>query len=150
MQSHKGSGSCNKDGIIQNPCPQSEILQMIIDGVECTLTGYGIKALIFQEGGTADVTSFYKAARAYNSGAVASSGNLGQGGATHCYASDVANRLLGWTDGPSFCAPDVIGVISAGYWNGESVTGESDHNAPSTTNARLLTQTQDSLSSLRY
>ena len=147
MQSHEGSGSCNKDGIIQNPCPQSEVLQMIRDGVEGTSTGPGLKALIFHEGGTTDVTSFYKAPRAYNSGAVASSGNLGQGSATHCYASDIANRLLGWTDGPSLCAPDVIGVISAGFWNGESVAGESDHSAPSTTNARLLTQTQNSLSS---
>ncbi|KAJ5982375.1 hypothetical protein N7451_012475 [Penicillium sp. IBT 35674x] len=122
MQSHDGSGSCNRDGVIQNPCPESEILQMIIDGVEGTPAGPGLKALIAQEGGSTDAASFYKAARAYNSGAVASSGNLGQGIATHCYASDIANRLLGWTDGPSLCAPNVIGMLSAAHWDGKSAS----------------------------
>ncbi|KAJ5100743.1 hypothetical protein N7456_006795 [Penicillium angulare] len=111
MQSHDGSGSCNKGGVIQNPCPRSEILQMILDGAEGTPAGPGLKALVAQEGGTTEVTSYYMAASAYNSGAVASSGNLGQGGATHCYVSDVASRLMGWTDGSSLCAPDVIGQI---------------------------------------
>lgn len=41
------------------------------------------------------MASFYKAAYAYNSGAITSSGNLGQGITTYCYASDIANRLLG-------------------------------------------------------
>jgi hypothetical protein len=122
MQSHEGSGSCNKDGIIQNPCPKSEIHQMILDGVEGTPAGPGLKALIAQEGGSTDVASFYKAARAYNSGTVASSGNLGQGIATHCYASDTANRLLGWTNGPSRCAPNIIGMLSAAHWEGKSAS----------------------------
>ncbi|KAJ5533385.1 hypothetical protein N7494_009937 [Penicillium frequentans] len=122
MQSHDGSGSCNSDGNIQNPCPRSEILQMIRDGVEGTPDGPGLKALIAQEGGSTDADSFYKAARAYNSGAVASSGNLGQGIATHCYASDIANRLMGWTDGPSLCAPNVIGMLSAAHWEGKSAS----------------------------
>ncbi|KAJ6126384.1 hypothetical protein N7523_001996 [Penicillium sp. IBT 18751x] len=133
MQSHQGSGSCNRDGNIQNPCPESEILQMIMDGVEGTPTGPGLKALIAQEGGTLDVTSFYKAARAYNSGAVASSGNLGQGDATHCYASDIANRLLGWTDGPSLCAPNVISMLSTAHWRSKCVTGACDRDGTSTT-----------------
>jgi hypothetical protein len=38
-------------------------------------------------------TAFYKAAIIYNTGAIAQSGNLEDGGATHCYASDIANRL---------------------------------------------------------
>jgi hypothetical protein len=122
MQSHDGFGSCNRDGVFQNPCPESEILQMIIDGVEGTATGPGLKELIAQEGGSAHVASFYKAARAYNSGTVASSGNLGQGFATHCYASDIANRLMGWTDGPTLCAPNVIGMLSAAQWEGKSAS----------------------------
>ncbi|KAJ5555948.1 hypothetical protein N7513_003590 [Penicillium frequentans] len=122
MQSHGGSGSCNRDGNIRNPCPESEIHQMIMDGVEGTSTGPGLKQLIAQEGGSTDAASFYKAARAYNSGAVASSGNLGQGIATHCYASDIANRLLGWSDGPSLCAPNVIGMLSAAQWKGKSAS----------------------------
>ncbi|KAJ5543892.1 hypothetical protein N7494_005171 [Penicillium frequentans] len=121
MQSHDGSGSCNKDGAIQNPCPEYEIHQMIMDGVEGTPAGPGLKALIAQEG-SAHVASFYKAARAYNSGAVASSGNLGQGIATHCYASDIANRLMGWTNGPSLCAPNMIGMLSAAQWEGKSAS----------------------------
>ncbi|KAJ5267707.1 hypothetical protein N7478_010515 [Penicillium angulare] len=145
MQSHEGSGSCNDNGLVQNPCPRGEILQMILDGVEGTPARPGLKALIAQEGGTADVTSYYKAARAYNSGAVASSGNLGQGGATHCYVSDVANRLLGWTDGPSLCAPDAIGQISAALWDGDSSAGHTDRNETSTTTtARILAQTHGS------
>ncbi|KAJ5300070.1 hypothetical protein N7508_007313 [Penicillium antarcticum] len=48
MQSHEGSGSCNKDGSIQNPCPQSEIHQMIMAGVEGFPAGPGLKALIAQ------------------------------------------------------------------------------------------------------
>ncbi|KAJ5267809.1 hypothetical protein N7478_010617 [Penicillium angulare] len=148
MQSHDGPGSCNKDGVIQNPCLRSEIIQMIQDGVEGTPAGPGLKALIAQEGGTADVTSYYKAARAYNSGAVASSGNLGQGGATHCYVSDVANRLMSWTDGPSLCAPDAIGQISAALWDGDSSAGHTDRNGTSTTTtARILAQTHGSSSS---
>ncbi|KAJ5555979.1 hypothetical protein N7513_003621 [Penicillium frequentans] len=122
MQSHGGPGSCNRDGNIRNPCPESEIHQMIMDGVEGTSTGPGLKQLIAQEGGSTDAASFYKAARAYNSGAVASSGNLGQGIATHCYASDIANRLLGWSDGPSLCAPNVIGMLSAAHWEGKSAS----------------------------
>jgi hypothetical protein len=136
MQSHDGFGSCNRDGVIQNPCPESEILQMIIDGVEGTPTGPGLKELIAQEGGSAHVASFYKAARAYNSGAVASSGNLGQGIATHCYASDIANRLMGWTDGPSLCAPNVIGMLSNAQW--ESKSASACHGRAKTSHFRSI------------
>lgn len=147
MQSHEGSGSCNKDGIIQSPCPESQILQMIVDGVEGTQAGPGLKTLLAEEGGKSDVASFYKAARAYNSGTVASSGNLGQGGATHCYASDIANRLLGWTDGPSLCAPDIIGMMSTAQWDRKGAADASDRDTISTsTRARLVTQSHDAYS----
>ncbi|KAJ6004706.1 hypothetical protein N7540_013075 [Penicillium herquei] len=141
MQSHDGS-SCNKNGMIQDPCPESEILQMIIDGVEGTSTGPGLRTLVAQEGGTADATSFYKAARAYNSGAVASSGDLGQGRATHCYVSDIVNRLVEWTDGPSLCALGNADEMSAEHWESKTDAEESGHGATSTTTARSLTQTQ--------
>jgi hypothetical protein len=32
MQSHDGSGTCNDNNYVQNPCPNSEIDQMIADG----------------------------------------------------------------------------------------------------------------------
>jgi hypothetical protein len=50
--------------------------------------------------------AYYRAARFYNSGEIDPSGDLGKGSATHCYASDIANRLTGWTDAPSACTLD--------------------------------------------
>ena len=34
MQSHDGQGTCNSDvtGVVSNPCPQSEVTQMVSDG----------------------------------------------------------------------------------------------------------------------
>ena len=50
--------------------------------------------------------NFYEAARIYNSGSIDPSGILEDGGATHCYASDIANRLLGWTTARTKCNLD--------------------------------------------
>lgn len=50
--------------------------------------------------------AYYRAARLYNSGAIDDSDDLGKGSATHCYASDIANRLVGWTDSESTCNLD--------------------------------------------
>ncbi|KYG50583.1 hypothetical protein M433DRAFT_41564, partial [Acidomyces richmondensis BFW] len=95
MQSHDGSGTCNSGSDVQNPCPQSEITQMIKDGTEGTSSGAGLEQCI-QQTGASDVSKYYKAARIYNSGSIPSSGDLGAPGATPCYASDIANRLTGW------------------------------------------------------
>ncbi|PMD28204.1 carbohydrate-binding module family 50 protein [Hyaloscypha hepaticicola] len=110
MQSHNGAGSCN-DGTVQNPCPQSEVTQMITDGTAGTSSGDGLKQCLAQAG-TTDVSMYYKAARIYNSGSIASTKNLGQGIATHCYASDIANRLTGWSSGPSSCTPDAVAALT--------------------------------------
>lgn len=60
-------------------------------------TGLGlVEALRQASGSVNDVGRYYRAARIYNSGSVDASGNLEAGVATHCYASDVANRLTGW------------------------------------------------------
>lgn len=56
-----------------------------------------------QQAGCEDVSKYYKAARIYNSGSVASTGDLGEGVATHCYASNIANRLTGWTTATCGC-----------------------------------------------
>lgn len=102
MQSHDGSGSCA--GV--EPCPQSEITQMITDGTAGTSQGPGLQQLISQAAaniGTTDAQTFYAAARLYNSGS-ADYSNLDNGlGSTPCYASDVANRLQGWSLAPSTC-----------------------------------------------
>ncbi len=50
--------------------------------------------------------AYYRASRLYNSGAIDPSNDLGKGGATHCYASDMANRLMGWTDAAHGCDLD--------------------------------------------
>ena len=100
MQSANGKGSCNTGtsaggGTVSNPCPSSQIEQMITDGTTGTGTGVSLKDL----GATgSDVKSYYTAARKYNSGSVAADGDLSSPSsvATKCYASDVANRLLGW------------------------------------------------------
>ncbi|KAH8700984.1 hypothetical protein BGW36DRAFT_425783 [Talaromyces proteolyticus] len=111
MQSHDGTGSCNNGGVL-SPCPSSQITQMITDGTAGTSSGDGLKQLLAQAGAD-DVTKYYKAARLYNSGSIASGGNLGQGIATHCYVSDVANRLLGWATGASSCNTGTIGSLTS-------------------------------------
>jgi hypothetical protein len=102
MQDHNGSGSC----LDTNPCPQSEITQMITDGVAGTSEGPGLAGLINQAQSDINDSSaraFYAAARLYNSGS-ADYSNLDNGiTSTPCYASDVANRLTGWTLAASNC-----------------------------------------------
>ncbi|OAA80659.1 Lysozyme-like domain protein [Akanthomyces lecanii RCEF 1005] len=98
MQSHDGSSSCFN----VNPCPKSTIQGMIEDGVNGTPSGDGLKQLLAKAGGN-NAAAFYKAARMYNSGSVDPSGDLGKGIATHCYVSDIANRLLGWSEGVGGC-----------------------------------------------
>jgi hypothetical protein len=119
MQSHDGSGSCNNGGV-QNPCPSSEIVQMIKDGTSGTSSGDGLQQILAGIGGT-DVSMYYQAARIYNSGSIATAGgekNLGAGIATHCYASDVANRLIGWTTAPSTCNQNTIADDTGTQVNG--------------------------------
>ena len=53
--------------------------------------------------GASDAKAFYIAARLYNSGSLDSSGLLERGIATHCYASDIANRLVGWVNAGHSC-----------------------------------------------
>lgn len=102
MQSHNGPGTCAN----QNPCPASEITQMISDGSAGTSSGDGLQQTLSQaRGATGDNGSraYYAAARIYNSGS-ADYSNLDNGlGSTACYASDVANRLTGWTLAASNC-----------------------------------------------
>ncbi|OAQ95826.1 hypothetical protein LLEC1_01369 [Akanthomyces lecanii] len=102
MQSHSGSGSCAG----RNPCPASQITQMIRDGASGTSSGDGLQQTLAQAQRATDDNGsrkFYGAARLYNSGS-ADYSNLNNGlGSTACYATDVANRLTGWTLAPSQC-----------------------------------------------
>ncbi|KAJ5531007.1 Peptidoglycan-binding Lysin subgroup [Penicillium freii] len=127
MQSHAGEGSCNKDGSKTTPCPSSMIKQMIQDGTAGTTQGDGLKQCFEAQSG-ATATKYYKAARTYNSGSIDSSGNLGQGGATHCYASDIANRVRGWAGDVTECIESTIGTITSGV---ESALGGDDDSSSS-------------------
>lgn len=75
---------------------------MIKDGTQGTSSGDGLQQLLAQQkaAGFDGVQAYYRTARAYNGGSVAASGNLSDGCCTKSYASDVANRLTGWTNAP--------------------------------------------------
>ncbi|KAJ5520454.1 hypothetical protein N7463_000907 [Penicillium fimorum] len=132
MQSHAGQGSCNKDGSMTTPCPSSTIKQMIKDGTAGTDQGDGLKQCYEAQSG-ADAAKYYKAARTYNSGSIDSSGNLGQGGATHCYASDIANRVRGWAGDMSECIEATIGTLTSGA--GSILGGGDDSSSSSSSTA---------------
>ncbi|OGE54037.1 hypothetical protein PENARI_c006G01609 [Penicillium arizonense] len=117
MQSHDGSGTC----VGVTPCPSSMIKQMIEDGTTGTSAGDGLQQCYQAQSGS-EVAKYYKAARTYNSGSIDASGNLGQGGATHCYASDIANRVRGWAGDVSECIESTIGTLTSGT---ESSTSDS-------------------------
>ncbi|KIW73225.1 hypothetical protein PV04_01359 [Phialophora macrospora] len=110
LQSFRGNHTCNDNGKVQNPCPKEQILGMIQDGVAGTANGGHGYASDINAQATVDgveyAQAYYRAARLYNSGEIDPSGDLGKGSATHCYSSDIANRLTGWTDAPSACTLD--------------------------------------------
>jgi hypothetical protein len=116
MQSFQGTSSCNPSGQGVVPCPYDQIKGMIADGAG--LNGeVGLKWGI-QQAGSQDVDKYYKASRIYNSGSIAPDGNLNGGIATHCYATDVANRLIGWTDAETHgCDEATIGSVGGGAPN---------------------------------
>ncbi|KAJ5372286.1 hypothetical protein N7517_004292 [Penicillium concentricum] len=132
MQSHAGEGSCNKDGSMTTPCPSSMIKQMIKDGTAGTTQGDGLKQCYESQSG-AEAAKYYKAARTYNSGSIDPSGNLGQGGATHCYASDIANRVRGWAGDMSECTEATIGTVTSG--TGSALGGGDDSGSSSSSTA---------------
>ncbi|KAF2483044.1 hypothetical protein BDY17DRAFT_250715, partial [Neohortaea acidophila] len=104
MQSHDGSGTCNSGGIGGPglvPCPNSEIVQMIKDGTDGTSSGDGLQQCLSQSPGTTLSQKVYQAATIYNSGNLPA--NLDDNTSTKCYASDVANRLTGWTTAQTKC-----------------------------------------------
>lgn len=91
MQSHNGSSYSPSQ-------PRHSIYKMIHDGTQGTPYGDGLVQNLNKYG------NVYKAARGYNSGSIAPSGDLSDAnGATACYVSDIANRLTGWVDAPSSC-----------------------------------------------
>ena len=104
MQSHDGSGSCNSGtpgSDVKNPCPAQEINLMIHDGAQGTSAGDGLSECMGQATGSDQSQKYYQAATIYNSGNLPQ--NLDDNTATACYASDIANRMMGWTTAASQC-----------------------------------------------
>jgi len=114
MQDHDGPNTCNSNGVLQKPCPQSTISGMVQDGVGGTANGDGLAAYLNQveqrarnvniadvDGASAQV--YYQAARLYNSGSIDYSDLSQAFQSTTCYASDIANRLTGWMFAPTQC-----------------------------------------------
>lgn len=97
MQSFRGTGSCNNNGTVLTPCPRSEIEQQILDGVNGTQYGPGLVQDL--AGRPRNAQGYYIAARIYNGGTYDPS-NLAEPCCTPSYASDIANRLTGWTTAP--------------------------------------------------
>jgi hypothetical protein len=77
-----------------------EITGMIKDGVYGTAHDQdnGYLPILKSLGGMGDAQKYYQAAKLYNSGIHSGVVNLSVSiSATACYASDVANRLTGWS-----------------------------------------------------
>jgi hypothetical protein len=116
---------------------------MIDDGVNGTPAGDGLKQTLAQAGSD-ETGKWYRAARIYNSGRVTGD-NLGHGVATHCYSSDIANRLTGWVTGPSNCKEEEIGNIamSEGFDRNKQISPPSNEEpTPSASPSSFPTPTQ--------
>lgn len=110
MQSHNGSDYDPEHS-------KSSIRQMIQDGTQGTPHGDGLVQTLNKFGNA------YAAARGYNSGALAKSGDLSDAlGATTCYASDVTNRLTGWVKAPTKCSDDLTSSNTETAGSGEEAS----------------------------
>ena len=108
LQSYYGRTSCNHNGTLEIPCPAATIQQMIMNGAVAAVDGITLVSALNLATGMFDFEpgqAFYRASRLYNSGpgslTPAMNGDLGRAldGASRCYSSDIANRLIGWTNG---------------------------------------------------
>jgi hypothetical protein len=119
MQSFNGDATCNVGEQAMANCPHDTIVRMIEQGAGIGLE-FGLQQALRKAGGS-DAQAYYRAARIYNSGSIDPSGNLGLGVATHCYVSDIANRLRGWAGDQTLCREDTIGLSYANYSDSVSI-----------------------------
>jgi hypothetical protein len=113
MQSFNGTGSCNPNsaplgipgvvsqGQVLDPCPESMIYQMILDGTNGTVWGPGLRQDYAVAGRNSSSASqaYWRTARIYNGGRYMAT-DLSQPCCTTSYASDIANRVMGWVHAP--------------------------------------------------
>jgi hypothetical protein len=117
MQDHDGTATCNSnharngeplsDGEASVPCPPDQISAMILEGTAGTPNGDGLATCLNTAAmlGGSGATAYYWAARIYNTGSYTVGSDLSAPVAgTSCYATDVANRLLGWAGTASPCS----------------------------------------------
>ncbi len=109
MQSYNGTGSCNPNnaplglpgvvsaGQVLYPCPEKMIYQQVLDGTNGTTWGPGLvqDRVVAQSGSVDPAQVYYRTARIYNGGTFVPD-DLSQPCCTTSYASDIANRLMGW------------------------------------------------------
>ncbi|ORY10318.1 hypothetical protein BCR34DRAFT_588659 [Clohesyomyces aquaticus] len=132
FQDHDGKATCNEGGV-QNPCPKDTITTMIMEGAGVG-NDFGLKQTI-ELSKASDVSKYYKGARIFNSGSLPAGGNLGGGVATHCYASDIANRLIGWASDSTSCSEGAIGGMtsSQGFTSNAGNSNGNTENKPTPT-----------------
>ena len=99
MQDHDGFASCAG----KSHCPPHTIESMLHQGLCGTSSGAGIQQCYAQAHANGRAQRWYQAARIYNSGSLVSTDLTSAYVGNPCYTSDVANRLIGWTSGPSQC-----------------------------------------------
>lgn len=137
FQSFNGQGTCNPDNSnFQTPCPEATILKMVQEGAGVGLE-FGLTQAIDQavtKYGAKGVDKYFKGMRIYNSGSLPASGNLGQGIATHCYASDIANRLMGWASEDKVCDEATIGNMGGSSGNGGETQPPTETPPPTNNN----------------
>jgi hypothetical protein len=109
MQTAGGAGKCNTGENapenVLNPCPKDMITAMVHDGVygSAIQPDNGFLPLMKSKGGI-NIKNYYMVAKMYNSGVNSDLASLSiSSSGTPCYASDIANRLTGWTGGNSAC-----------------------------------------------
>lgn len=114
---------------MKDPCPDSDIKQMVKDGCDGTDHGDGLKQVYGKAKGSG-AAQYYRASRMYNGGSVDPSGDLGKGCCTKCYASDIANRLTGWVMANHGCDLDgETGWSPMGHVDGSASSDTADANA---------------------
>lgn len=148
MQSNNGEGNCYDI----SPCPPDMIKLMLMDGAGQG-RDFGLQQALTLFEGSPEPAKFYRAARAYNAGP---NGviveHLEFGGATRCYASDIANRLLGWTHRADRACPfDGAINIPSQTWSSASALkntptflGTMDKYSSATSTSTLGISTSDS------
>lgn len=96
MQSHMGTGTCNIDGVLTEPCPDATIRQMIFDGTMGT-ADYNLARLINENAQFPLAQAYWRAARQYNHGRGPTDGSAMINLSDHSYyVSNLANRMCGW------------------------------------------------------